>query len=197
MKMKKKGGILSFVKRIFFLTGVLLLLSGCGNSDTPPEQEIRLGDSEHILIEKEDYRLFLPKNWEIFSPPQQISHQNIVFRRREPHKGTYPNIVQTREDIPPQTTALELAKGSLESESTTLLSFQKINEDSLSLSGQKTLLVEFTAREGSEKRNLRFWQTFLVREQKGIIFTGSAAFDSDKDLQTEIKDIFKSIKIQE
>ena len=185
------------MKRIFFLTGILFLLSGCGSSDAPSEEEVRSGDSDHILVEKEDYSLLLPKNWEIFSPSQQTSHKNSVFRKREPHKGTYPNIVQTQEDISPQTTALELAKGSLESESTTLLSFQKINEDTLSLSGQKTLLVEFTAREGSEKRNLRFWQTFLVREKKGIIFTGSSAFDSEKELQEEIKGILKSIQIKE
>lgn len=186
----------------FFLISLLffLVFSGCTGS---PENDASSQSATESLflgasvLTKPNFSLVLPATWREF-PVSEIGRESraiAAFRRIEPITGGYPNIVFHEENIPKDFSTLEFFAISRNNEEASLLGFQKISEDHHTLSGSPAILFQFSSQPEADKSEYRYWQLFFVRNGKGIVATGSAPKETEKEVIFEIESILKNIRI--
>lgn len=188
----------SLVFRIFGFLLLALFFVGCSseneNDGTKETNTLFVGAS---VITKTDFSVVLPASWKEFSVSEigENSQAKAAFRRIESVSGGYPNIVVHEETLPETLSALEFFTISRDNEQDSLIGFQKVSEDQITLSGHPAVLFEFLARLEPDGNEYRYWQLFFIQNQKGIVVTGSAPKEADEKVIFEIESILKNIRI--
>lgn len=181
----------------------LLLFGGCSgdNESNGAESPTPSNASAAFQVEKSGLRLTVPMTWREIAasefPPAVLNRDPVtVFRRREADNGVFPNIVITTQSIDSNISALEFSRSTRENSSATLLDYEELALNERELSGQLTNVIEFTARSAPDQRRLRFWQTFIIRQNTGYVLTAAASTESSEIVASEIKSIIDNIGIQ-
>ncbi len=191
------------MKRFLVLCGTIFLLAGCGSEDGEGDQSPSPtnDNTPGITIEKPGMRFIIPSSWrEIaaaeFSDAVLSRDPIVVFRRREADGGIYPNLVVTSEQIASNVTALEFSRQIRENNAATLLDYEEIQSREEQIAGQLTTVTEFTARSAPDERLLRFWQTGLVQNSRGLVVTAVLSPQSSDSIPGEIARIFDNIGLK-
>ena len=179
--------------KVFLGLSLLIGLAGCGN-----ETEIVTGATKEF--QDPHFVINYPDNWIIktrqdFSP--EIPKETVVtFSKPEPRDGYRTTISVINDIVPPATTSLDYAKANINNAVKGVLSFEKIEERDVEISGEKTKLIIFKGKSNLNAKTLKYIQTYLVTGELGYTITASDLLDIEENDFKILQDLVTSFKLR-
>lgn len=167
----------------------LLFLSGCGEDIKPtatlPQQ-----------FTNDEFSINYPANWEVETQKRVGSPDTVavILSEKNPKKVFSSNINVTTESVPFDATSLEYAEANIDIAPNRISGFSLTGSGSVSISGEKTLLIGFEAIDESSSARLKFYQSFLTKKGKGYVITGATQIGSPKT-ENLLKEVILSWKL--
>ncbi len=187
--------------QIALISVFTLTLSGCfGSSDeVTPDTSTETTTYQNSILS-----IVIPKDWEIIEEKDFSSRVQgntvIAFRNNIKNDVFTANInVVTNESLSNKSSA-EHAKEIINSEKTTLFDYKELIRETISPNNagniDKTEFIVFEARNTADQDLLRYVQTFLVKDEKVYIVTGSYRATEDEKTVQLVQQAVKNFELK-
>ncbi|MCT4592627.1 MAG: hypothetical protein N4A36_04605 [Candidatus Gracilibacteria bacterium] len=176
------------MKKLLNVLFAVFLLTSCGDAT-----DIAIKDE--LEYQADNFIINYPKLWQVVDGDdlkEAPKGSMVVFRTPEDQSGIFTNISIIQEGVKSDINSLKYAKYNIEQGSFHLKDFQKISEEEVEISGEKTIIFNFFGKRSINEKSLEFIQTYLVKNQKAYVITAIYATDVNQAEKDKIKDIFKS-----
>lgn len=187
-------------KTIFIAVLLSTMLTGCG----------LIGNSNNKTTtttkdyESSDFKVNIPPEWEVIEKKDFTADvpevTQVVFRNNVKNETYTANVNVIRNQLQDTIDTSEYAKMVYNRQKTGLYDFKEIRRDAIKLKRGsddiETTLLVFEARKGTDQLNVRYYQSYLVKNNFAYIITGSASpKENDVTFQT-IENTVKSFQVK-
>lgn len=195
----------------FLLIFTALIVSGCFGGDDKTEETAE-NDKEPPnvpIVESKnrydtaDFSIGIPENWEVMkSFPQDYPEGLQVAIRNNVKAGQefIANITVTRHDLNIPMTSLEYAHQQIFDHQNTLLNFQELAKEVISLSindqTEEALLSVFEGKQKPEESTIKFYQTYGVKDQVAFIATCAIERAEEKEVVAKCEHSVRSLVVK-
>lgn len=179
------------------MVGLTLVLGGCFEQNKETENGL-LSDS--VRIQKSDFSIVLPSTWQEIHPSTitdvdfRTKDVRALFQQKEEDfRGSRAYLVLTTQKVETGATALEFFSESRDNMPALWFGFIVENEEEIEISSQNTILLTFTVQKQPDSVPVSYWQTYLVKNNTGYVFTAGKSEPVTQESGQTILNIFRSI----
>lgn len=181
------------------LFAVSLFLSGCGTS-TPQERNNDVANDEpryHDYVTN-DFRMSVSDDWTTLNNFDS-SYPNglrVAFKDNIKDTDFVANVTVFEDEMEKSLTNEDISQNKLKDNSETLLEYQLISQEEITLDGNTTYLNIFEGKNSAESENYRFMQTYITKGNNAWIVTATYVPTEDEFTIERMETMLKSFNLK-
>ena len=181
---------------LFSINALLFLtLSGCfGSSTSTTSTNTQTFTDTHFTIEYPSaWTVKTRNNFDTDIPQATVA----IFSNPDARDGYRTTISIINDLVPTGTTSLDYAKANINNATQGVLSFIKIEERDLQISGLDTKMLIFQGKSDFNAKTLKYIQAYVVQAERGYTITASDLLDIDDNDFKILQELVASFQLLE
>lgn len=186
-------------KLSILLFAVSLFLSGCGSS-TPQEENNDVENDEpryHDYVTS-DFKMSVSDEWTTLnnfdsSYPDGL---RVAFKNNIKDTDFVANLTVFEDEMEKSLTNEDTSQNKLKDNSETLLEYELISQEEITLDGNTTYLNIFEGKNSAESETYRFMQTYIAKGKSAWIVTATYLPTEDEFTVERMETMLKSFKLK-
>lgn len=181
------------------LIAISIFLSACGGSAPQEENNDKANDEPryHDYVTN-DFKISVPDDWETLNNFDSSYPDGLRVAFKDNVKSTdfVANVSVFEEESEKSTTNEDLSQNKLKDNSETLLDYELISQEEITLDKSTTYLNIFEGKNSADGETFRYMQTYIAKGTSAWIITGTYLSTEDEFVVERMETMLKSFNLK-